>query len=69
MDDKNPVINHLLRLYSNVILNINPLEYDIAKLVYCYNLVGSLILFKKKYLIKKKENFINNYKKSYISAC
>ena len=58
MDDKNPVINHLLSLYSNVIFYRNPLEYDIAKLVYCYNLVGSLSSFSTG-IIKLNNNLKN----------
>lgn len=37
---KNPVINKLLKIFPNIIYNINTLKIDISYLVYAYNIVG-----------------------------
>ena len=41
----NPNINALIKLYPNIIFQEEPLELDIAKLIYGYNIVGSISSF------------------------
>ena len=42
INDNNPVINHLLKEFPNIIYNKNYLSIDLALLMKAYNLVGSV---------------------------
>ena len=44
-DDKNPVINKLIKTHKNIIYKTNSLEKDIASLAFAYNIVGSISSF------------------------
>ena len=59
IDDKNPVIGKLLRIYRNVIYKKNSLEKDIAYLTKAYNLVGSISSFSLAAM--KLNNNLKNY--------
>ena len=54
-NDNYPIIKRLISEYKNVKYNKSPLEIDVAKLVYAYNIVGSISSFLTS-LIKLNDN-------------
>ena len=44
-DKLNPIVDELLKKYSNAIYRNNTLEVDISNLVYAYNIIGSVSSF------------------------
>lgn len=54
-NNNNPVIDKLLKQYPNIIYRKNPLKFDIAYLIYAYNLVGTYSSFIS-HIIKYNDN-------------